>query len=151
MAKKMSGGKIAAEIGAGLAAAGAAAAAGFYFYGSKMAKKHRKVAVKWAHDMKTEVLREVKSLKRINSKDLARAVDNVAETYRGVRSINAADLKRAASELKSNLAMVQQEIAQSSRKGVSRARVIGKGTLARGKKTVKKIVSKARKAARKSR
>ncbi|TSC65011.1 MAG: hypothetical protein G01um101491_66 [Parcubacteria group bacterium Gr01-1014_91] len=38
--------KLAAEIGVGLAAAGAAAAASYYLYGSKNAKKHRKVAVK---------------------------------------------------------------------------------------------------------
>lgn len=151
MTKKMSKGKMAAEIGAGLAAAGAVAAAGFYFYGSKQAKNHRKVAVKWAHDMKNEVIREAKAMKKINAKDLAKVVDNVASTYRGVRSINAADLKRAASELKSNLDMVQREIAQSGRKGVSHAKAVGKRTLSSGKKTVKKIVKKARKAASKSR
>ncbi len=45
-AKKTNKGKIAAEIGAGLLAAGAAAAAGYYLYGSKNAKKHRKTAAK---------------------------------------------------------------------------------------------------------
>ena len=99
-AKKTSKGKIAAEIGAGLAAAGAAAAAGYYFYGSKAAKKHRKIAAKWAGDMKNEVIREAKSLKKINPKDFAKVVDTVASTYRGVASVNAADLKRAANELK---------------------------------------------------
>ena len=45
-AKRTSKGKIATEIGAGLAAAGAAAAAGYYLYGSKNAKKHRKTVAK---------------------------------------------------------------------------------------------------------
>ncbi len=45
-AKKISRRKIATGIGAGLAAAGAAAAAGYYLYGSKNAKKHRKTVVK---------------------------------------------------------------------------------------------------------
>lgn len=44
--KKASKGKIAAEIGAGLLAAGTAAAASYYLYGSKNAKKHRAVAAK---------------------------------------------------------------------------------------------------------
>jgi hypothetical protein len=141
--KKTSKGEIAAEIGAGLAAAGAAAAAGYYFYGSKAAKKHRKIAAKWAGDMKNEVIREAKQLKKINPKDFAKVVDTVASTYRGVRSVNAADLKRAANELKSNLKMIQREIQQTSRTGVSRAKVVGKRALVRGKKTVKKIVRKA--------
>lgn len=38
--------KIAKEIGAGMMAAGVAAAAGYYLYGSKNAKKNRKVVVK---------------------------------------------------------------------------------------------------------
>ncbi len=44
--KKISKGKVVAEIGAGLAAAGAAAAAGYYLYGSKNAKKNRKMVAK---------------------------------------------------------------------------------------------------------
>ncbi|MDO8593445.1 MAG: hypothetical protein Q7R59_00915 [bacterium] len=132
-AKKTSKGKVAAEIGAGLLAAGAAAAAGYYFYGSKSAAKHRKVAAKWAGDMKKEVIREAKRLERMNSNDFAKIVDAAARTYSGVRSINAADLKRAVNELKSNWKLVQREV----QKG--------------GKKTVKKIVKKARAKARKTR
>ena len=147
MAKKTSKGKIALEIGAGLAAAGAAAA-GYYFYGSKQAKKHRKIAAKWAGDMKKEVIREAKRAKNMNAKDFAKIVDAVAGTYRGVASVNAADLKRAANELKSNLKMVQREIQQTSRKSVSHAKVVGKRVLARGKKTVKKIVKKAKRKSR---
>jgi len=141
-AKKTSRGKLAAEIGAGLAAAGAAAAAGYYFYGSSKAKQHRKVAAKWANDMKKEVVREAKRLKKVDPKALARVVDSVASTYRGVRSVNAADLKRAANELKSNWKLVHQEARQAGRTGVSRAKAVGKRALVRGKKTVKKIAKK---------
>ena len=45
---KSSKGKVVAEVGAGLVAAGAAAAAGYYLYGSKNAKKHRATVVKEA-------------------------------------------------------------------------------------------------------
>lgn len=136
----MSKGKIAAEIGAGLVAAGAAAVAGYYYYGSKKAKQHRQLAAKWAGDMKKEVMREMKSLKTVNARDFAKIVDTVAGTYRGVRSINAADLKKAANELKANLKMVQQEISKT-----------GRASLSRSKKTVKKITKKVVSKKRKSR
>lgn len=144
MEKKTSKGKIAIKIGTGLAAAGAAAAAGYYFYGSKKAKEHRKIAAKWATDMKKEVIREAKLLKNINPRNFAKVVDTVVRTYDGVRSVNAADLKRAANELKSDLKMIQHEIQQTGRKNVSRAKVVGKRVLTHSKKTVKKIVTKAR-------
>ncbi|HQT83180.1 MAG TPA: hypothetical protein PLW99_03460 [Candidatus Paceibacterota bacterium] len=151
MAKKTSQGKVAAEIAAGLAAAGAAAAAGYYFYGSKNAKKHQKAAVKWAQDMKKDVIRETKRLKAVSPKELAKVVDSVASTYYGVRSVTPADVKRAAKELKANLNMVRREVEKASRTDASRARVVGKRALARGTKTVKKVVKKAKKAAKKRR
>ena len=146
MAKKMTKKeKTAAEIGAGILAAGAAAAAaGYYFYGSKQAKKHRKIVAKWAGDMKKEVVREAKRLNKIDSREFAKVVDTVANAYKGARSINAADLKRAANELKSNWKMVQSEIQKTSRKSVSHAKVVGEKVLARGKKTVNKVVRKTK-------
>lgn len=142
MAKKTSKGIVAAEIGAGLAAAGAAAAASYYFYASKNAKQHRKVAAKWADNMKKEVIKEAKHLEKISEKDFAKVVDMVAATYSDVRSIKAADLKRAASELKSNWDMIQRELERTGRKDVSRAKVVGKKALSGAKKAVKKMVKK---------
>lgn len=110
MAKKTNAEKTAITIGAGLAAAGVAAAAGYYFYGSKKAKDHRKIASKWASDMKKEVVKESKKLKDISPAEVAAVVDRVVETYKTVRSVDAADLKRAANELKANWEMVKREI-----------------------------------------
>lgn len=115
-------GKTAMKVGAGLVAAGAAAAAGYYFYGSKGAKKHRKIAAKWATDMQKEVIREAKKLKKMGPKEYAALVDRVAATYQSVRSIQPADLKRAANELKANLAAVQKETKRTVRKSISRAK-----------------------------
>ena len=146
--------KVVAEIGAGLLAAGAAAAAaGYYFYGSAKAKQHRKIVTKWATDMKKEVIREAKRLKKMDSREFAKVVDTVSNAYRGAKSVNAADLKRAANELKSNWKMVQKELGKTGAKSVSRAKTVGKKALSSGKKTVKKIVKKAspKKATRKSR
>ncbi|MFZ2167867.1 MAG: hypothetical protein WAV50_03275 [Minisyncoccia bacterium] len=143
MAKKTSKGKVAAEIGAGLVAAGAAAAVGYYFYGSKHAKAHRKIAAKWATDLKKEVMREAKRLEKINARDFAKIVDTAAAALRGARSINATDLKRAANELKANWEMVQSEMKKTSRKTVSHAKAVGKRAVASTKKTVKKVAKKA--------
>jgi hypothetical protein len=134
--------KLAKGIGAGLVVASAAAAAGYYFYGSKDAKKHRQAAAKWATDMKKEVIREAKNLKKLDAQDFADIVDTVTTTYQGVKSINPADLKRAANELKANWKMVQQELKKEGRGDLSRAKTIAKRSVTRGKRTVKKVAKK---------
>jgi len=131
---KKGAGKMAVKIGAGLVAAGAAAAAGYYFYGSKNAKKHRKIAAKWATSMKNEVVKEAKRLENASPKAFAAVVDRVAKTYQGARSIKAEDVKRAANELKANWDMIQRETKRTVRKSASRA----KATVKRAKKKVRK-------------
>lgn len=148
MAKKTSRGKVAAEIATGLAVAGAAAAAGYYFYGSKKAKAHRKIAAAWANDLKKEVIREAKRLRNATPKDFAKVVDTVAKTYLDARSVNAADVKRAAHELKSNWEMVQREARKTGRAGVSRAKAAGTRSLARGKRAVKNVLKKTKRTSR---
>lgn len=125
--KTTKAGNTAMKIGAGVLAAGAAAAAGYYFYGSKSAKKHRKIAAKWANDMKKEVVKEAKRLEKTDPKEFAAIIDRVAKTYRSVRSVDAADVKRAASELKANWKMLARETKSTVRKGVSRAKAAKKG------------------------
>jgi len=132
--------RVAAEVGAGIAVAAAAAAAGYYFYGSTDAKKHRKIAAKWANDMKKDVVREAKKLKSVDAKDIAAIVDSAAATYYGVQSINRKDLTRAAKELKANWEMVRKEAGHTAKRSVSAA-----------KKTAKKAVSKATKKSAKKR
>ena len=151
MAKKNTTGKVVAEISAGIIAAAAAAAAGYYFYGSPQAKKHRKIAAKWATDMKKEVMWEAKKLKDISAKDFAKVVDTVARTYVAAQSVNAPDVKRAAAELKSNWETVLKEAKKKGKKGIVSTKSAGKKTIASGKKTVKKAVTKAKKTAKKSR
>jgi len=110
------------EVGAGLIAAGAAAAAGYYFYGSPGAKKHRKIAAKWADDMKKEVVKEAKHLEKTSPKAFAAIVDRVAKTYQVARSVDAAEVRRAAKELKANWDTVKSEAKRTVRKSVSRAK-----------------------------
>jgi len=106
--------KIAATVGAGLAAAGAA---GYYFYASPKAKSHRRIATRWAGAMKTEVLRDVKKLKdNVSAEDVARIVDSVAAAYAGTRASTTAAIKRAATELKRNWKKVQEDSVKPARK-----------------------------------
>jgi hypothetical protein len=137
MSKKTSTGKIAVEIGAGIVAVGAAAVAGYYFYGTKKAKNHRKIASQWASDMKDEVLQKAKMIQDIDAVYFAGVVDTVADTYRGVKNIASDDLARAVTELKSHWVTMQKEI-QDTRKVT---KVVGKKVLAEGKKKVKKVIS----------
>ncbi len=138
MAQKTTKGKLAAEITAGIVAAGAAAAAGYYFYGSSKAKQHRKIAAKWASDMKREVVRETKHLKQANAKDFAKVVDTVARTYRRARSVDAADLRRAADELKTNWEKVQREMHKTGRAKTPHAKATEKRATTSTKKPARK-------------
>jgi len=131
----------AVEIGAGvLAAVAAAGAAGYYFYGSKDAKKHRSATAKWATGLKKDVIREAKKLKKLDEAAMAAIVDNAANAYKGMQDVTPADLKAAVSELKGNWAQVRKEL---SRTGVAKKSA--------AKKAVKKAVKKApaKKAAKK--
>lgn len=128
-------------LGAGvLAATAAGVAAGYYFYASKNAKKHRKIAAKWAGDLKNDVVREAKKLQNIDRKDVMAIVDTAARAYESVRDIKGTDVARAARELKDNW----QEITKELKKG----RASAMGAAKRAGKSVKKAVKRARKASK---
>lgn len=107
--KKRGNEKMAVGIGAAALAA-AAAGAGYYFYASKDAKKHRQVASTWAKGLKREAVKRAKSLKKIDARAIARAVDEAAEIYEGVRGVSAADLRAATRELKANWKKMHAEL-----------------------------------------
>lgn len=151
-AKKSNSGAVAAEIGAGLAAAGAAAAAGYYFYASKDAKKNRKLAAKWANDLKKDVVKEAKKLGDLTPATLATVIDGAASAYRSIENIDRKDLKRAADELKANWEMVKKEAKSISRgKAVKKAVATAKKAIASRKPVAKKAAPKkvVKKAAKK--
>ncbi len=111
---------MAAGIGAAALAA-AAAGAGYYFYASKDAKKHRQAASTWAKGLKREAVKRAKSLKKIDAKAIARAVDEAAEIYDGVRGVSAADLRAATKELKANWKKMQGELTPKKPAATKRA------------------------------
>lgn len=100
---------IAVKVAEGIGATLAVAAAGYYFYGSKKAKQHRKIATTWAMQMKREVIKQSKQVQKLGPKTVATIVDGVAKTYRDVKNIDASELKQATRELKAHWEQVKQE------------------------------------------
>jgi hypothetical protein len=148
--RKSNKGRIAAGVGAALAA-GAAAAAGYYFYGSSKAKKHRGDAARWAGDMKKEVMKEARGLKKVTAKDFAKIVEAVSATYLKAKKIDTTELEQAAQELKSNWKKVKSELGHTGRTAASRARATGSRARKAVAKTAKKSFKRPRTRARTSR
>lgn len=140
--------KAAVGIAAGLAAA---AAAGYYFYGSKNAKKHRSAAIRWASDMKKDVIRQARGLKNMTAEEYASVVENVAATYRDAKNIDREDVARAAQELISNWDKVKKELRTAANKGEAKAKTVGKRAGHKVKKVVKEASKKTKSRVRKSR
>jgi hypothetical protein len=148
-----SGNGMATGVGAGLVAAAAAAGAGYYFYFSKEAKAHRKVAAKWATDLKREVVRQAKKAKELEQDTVHAIVDKAAAAYRGVKSIDAAHLMTAAGELKDNWTEIKRELAAAGRR--SKALVAGttrkvRSVAFKAKSTAKRAGTSAKKAVKKA-
>ncbi|HEY4526583.1 MAG TPA: hypothetical protein VJK53_01920 [Candidatus Paceibacterota bacterium] len=110
----------------------AAAAAGYYFYKSVDAKKHRQIAAQWAKQFKKDVLVAARKAKTIDRESLGGIVGHAAKAYRGLKQIDRGELERAARELKNNWKNVAKEIGKS---------------VSATKKTVRKAARKASKRA----
>ncbi len=120
---------------AAIAAAGAAAAAGYYFYASENAPKNRKIASKWAADLKKDVVKEAKKLKKIDKASVMKVVDQAAKAYAAnAPKIDKDALIKAAKELKANWDELRDE-----------AGTTVKGATKSAKKAVKKAVKKVAK------
>ncbi len=134
--KGMSTGKKMALAGAGVATV-AAAAAGYYFFGTKKAATHRKKAVKWASDLKKDVLMRAKQVKKLDEKAISMIVSEAARTYSKMKSMDAKDVAKAAAELKKNWQHIKKEIEMTS-----------KGAVTKVKKAAEKVATAPKKTAR---
>ena len=118
-------------VAAGVLAAGAAAAAGYYFYGAKHAKKHRADAVKWAHDLKSDVVKEAKRIQKLDETVVHGVIDRIAGAYENGKA-TAEEVRAATDELKKNWKKLRGE---ATSRGAKRP----------AKKTAKKAVKKTAK------
>lgn len=128
MAKNSKKGNKKGVTAVGLALAAAGAAAGYYFYASENAAKNRKIAAKWATDMKRDVIAQAKKLKNIDRKQLTKIVDQAAGVYASAKSIDKDALRKAARELKDNWQDLAQNIAPARSKSTRRAKTAKKTT-----------------------
>lgn len=117
----------------GVLAAAALAAAGYYFYASKNAKKNRQVAAKWAIDMKRDVVKRAKALKNVDRAAVAAIVEQSARAYKGVRGLDRGEVERAAKELKKNW----QKIAAELKRGGAKVKSAAKHVTKRGRAALK--------------
>ena len=146
MAKKSKGMGLGEELAIGAGVLAAAGAAGYYFYGSDGAKKHRAAAAKWTKNLKNDVVKRAKKLPKIDAKTLAVIVDEAASAYQNARGVSREDLAGAAKELKKHWNRVAAEL----QKPRSAAKAVKKGRAAVGKavKAVKKAAGRGGKKAR---
>ena len=138
----------AVELGAGmLAAVAAAGAAGYYFYGTERAAKHRHAASAWAKGLKRDAMKQIKKLEKIDAKTVALAVEKAASTYRGMKGVADTDVDMAVAELKKNWTKMSKELEPSTE--VKKAVKTATNPKA-AKKAVKKAVKTATKAVKKA-
>lgn len=89
--------------GIGIALAAAAAAGIYFLYGSKDAKKNRKVITGWALKAKGEVLEKMEQVKgEITEENYHLIVDGVMNKYRKLKSEHGADIDDLVKDLKSH-------------------------------------------------
>lgn len=121
--------KVAVGVGVGLTAIAAASAAGAYFFAGKRGAKNRAKVAKWAEAAKTDVLKEIKGLKKVTKQSYTATVDKVMEQYKKAKKVDPKELLAVAGELKNHWNSITAEVESAGKKVVP---VV--------KKTVKKIV-----------
>lgn len=117
---------------AGLAALAALAGAGYYFYASKDAVKHRKQLASWMVSFKKDVIRELRKLPKVDADSVGMVVDTVAKGYQSMRSVDLGAMTLAVAELKQNWEKLAAEVAAPP------ARKTAKRSAAKKKKATKK-------------
>lgn len=100
MATKNNSKKIA--VGAGLAAAAAAVAAGAYWlYGAEDAAKHRKQVRSWMLKARAEVMDAIEKMEDIDKKKYIALVQEVVGKYSKMSGVSAKEIAQATRDLKS--------------------------------------------------
>lgn len=104
------------KVGAGLLAAGAAAA-GYYFYGSKNAKHNRRIAAQWTADFKNAVVDRARRLKNLNREPVLSAINTTARSFARAGRESAQEINAAAQELRQNWRKLASEVKREVKKG----------------------------------
>jgi vacuolar-type H+-ATPase subunit I/STV1 len=147
--------KKAVALGAGVAAVAAAATAAYFLTG-KNAKNRAKLA-KWAKDMQTDVVKEIKKAGNLTKSSYVKTVDEVAKKYKQLKKANAPELAKLATELKNHWDAINREVVaatkevkriipKSAKSSANKVKVNGLITKKQtAKKTSKKVAKKTAK------
>jgi hypothetical protein len=141
----MTNGNITKKQAAGLGALAATAvtagatAVGYYFYASKDAVKHRKIAAKWASSLKDDVIKQARKMKAFDKKMLTAVITEASKKYAAMNAIDKKDVAQAVKELRANWQNVAAEIQRGAKKT---AKIVNKTAHKMVKQTVKKTVTK---------
>jgi len=138
-------------MGALAAAAAAGVAAGYYFYAGKGAKKNRRIAAKWASDMKRDIVIQAKKVRDLDRAQMLALIDAAATTYETVRAVDRKEIARAAKELKNNWQDLAGELSPTLRAAGKRAAASARAGVSSVKKHAKQAHKTIRKTAKKRR
>ena len=134
MAKKSN--NMATKAGAGVLTAAALVAAAAYLLSSK---KQRATAKAWAVKARKEVVKNVRSARRMGEKEYHRVVTRATKRYAGLHNVNAAEVAKVTHDMKDEWKRLRKD-----------AKVLAK--MAGAKKAAKpKKVCRTKKSSRKSR
>ena len=144
--KSMSKASVGTMVAAGAAVAAAGGALGYYFYGSQDAITNRKTAARWAQKLRSDVVKEIKSLEKINQKQLFAIISSAAGQFESMKKVDSKDVMSAVKELKSHWKDLIEEVKvapKSVKKQVANEIVkVKKVSEGQSKKVAKKVVAK---------
>ena len=103
-------------------AVGGWAAAGYYFYASKNANKHRNDVAEWARSFKEEVIKQLENAKEINQETIGEAVDRAVGAYQSLKAVDTSELLKAARELKDHWEEFAEDFAEEGKRSVRTVR-----------------------------
>lgn len=104
---------IAIRAGAGVLTAAALAGAAAYLLSDKQQRTKMKA---WVVKAKKEIARNVKVAKRLSGAEYKRIVDRAAKRYGSLHNVNAAEVMKAAQEMKTEWQRIQKEAKKMAKK-----------------------------------
>lgn len=97
-------------MGAGLAALGAAAAGAIFLYGTDAGKKKRKQISSWSLKMKADVMDKMATMKDWSEEAYMAVVDTVADKYKNLKNVDAAEVALLVADLKKHWKMLKRHV-----------------------------------------
>ena len=110
--------------GFGLALIAAAAAAGYFLYGSKEGAKNRKKVKGWMLKAKGEVLEQIEKLKNVNEEDYNKIIDKVSEKYSKVKNIDGEEVRSMMEDMRKHWRKIQNDIEPRAKKDTKNGKKI---------------------------